>query len=157
MRARQLLWTIPIGNRPSEVLVTQDGRTAYVSIRNEDKVKVVDLQARRVTGETVVGTQPDTLQLTADGKTLNVGLRGTPAQLAFVDTTTLQVMRVDVGGTTTGHQWLSGDSRFTFIAIEGPVDLGGVAVVDNVRRKLITVYPYRGGGRPHGVYYEARP
>lgn len=152
--SRQLLWTLPIGNRPSEVLVTPDGRRAYVSIRNEDKVKVIDLQARTITGETVVGTQPDTLVLTPDGRMLIVGLRGIPAQMAFVDTTTLQVTRVDVGGTTTGHQWLSEDGRFTFIAVEGPATMGSVAVVDNVRRKLVTSYPFPGGGQPHGVFYQ---
>lgn len=153
---RQIQWTVPIGNRPSEILVTPDGRTAYVSVRNENKLKVVNLQTRTITGETTVGTQPDTLQLTPDGRTLIVALRGIPAQLAFVDTATLQVTWVDVGGTTTGHQWLSEDGRFTFVAVEGPVGLGSVAAVDNVLRKLITVYPYRGGGQPHGVFYEPR-
>ncbi|MGH2405548.1 MAG: beta-propeller fold lactonase family protein [bacterium] len=156
VRARSLSWTLVVGNRPSEILVTPDGRTAYVSIRNENKIKVVDLQRRAVTGEAAVGVQPDTLQLTSDRRTLIVGLRGVPAQLAFVDTTTLQVTWVDVGGTTTGHQWLSEDSRFTFVAVEGPGDLGSVAVVDNSRRKLITAYPYPGGGRPHGTFYEVR-
>lgn len=155
-RARTLAWTLPLGNRPSEVLVTPDGRTAYVSIRNENKVKVVDLQRRAVTGETMVGVQPDTLQLTTDRRTLIIGLRGVPAQLAFVDTTSLQVTWVEVGGTTTGHQWLNEDGRFTFVAVEGPGDLGSVAVVDNIRRKLITAYPYPGGGRPHGAFYEVR-
>lgn len=88
---RQIQWTVPIGNRPSEVLVTPDGRTAYVSVRNENKLKVVNLQTRTITGETTVGTQSDTLQLTPDGRTLIVALRGIPAQLAFVDTATLQV------------------------------------------------------------------
>ena len=156
VRGRSLTWTLPVGNRPSEVLVTPDGRTVYVSIRNENKVKVVDLQRRVITGETVVGVQPDTLQLTTDGRTLIIGLRGVPAQLAFVDTTNLQVTWVEVGGTTTGHQWLTEDGRFTFVAVEGPGDLGSVAVVDNARRKLITAYPYPGGGRPHGTFYEVR-
>ncbi|MGH2373700.1 MAG: beta-propeller fold lactonase family protein [bacterium] len=155
-RTRSIAWTLPIGNRPSEVLVTPDGHTAYVSIRNENKVKVVDLQRRGITGETTVGVQPDTLQLTTDRRTLIIGLRGVPAQLAFVDTTNLQVTWVDVGGTTTGHQWLTEDGRFTFVAVEGPGDLGSVAVVDNTRRKLITAYPYPGGGRPHGAFYEVR-
>lgn len=153
----QLLWTLPVGNRPSEVLVTPDGRTAYVSVRNEDKIKVIDVQARRITGEAVIGIQPDTLALTPDGRTLIVGLRGIPAQVAFMDTASLRVTWVEAGGTTTGHQWLSTDGRFTFIALEGPGDLGSVAVIDNIRRRLRTAYPYPGGGRPHGVYYRPGP
>ncbi len=156
VNTRQITWTLAVGNRPSEVLVTRDGRKAYVSVRNEDKVKVVDLQTRTIVGETVVGVQPDTLQLTADGRTLIIGLRGIPARMAFVDTASLHVAWVDVGAVTTGHQWLSDDSQFTFIAVEAPGTLSGVAVVDNTRRKLITVYPYPGGGLPHGVFYEPR-
>ncbi len=153
----QLLWTLPVGNRPSEVLATPDGRRAYVSVRNEDKVKVVALATRAIVGEALVGTQPDTLQLTDDGRILVVALRGTPAQVVFLDTSTLSVTTVNAGGTTTGHEWLSADSRFTFVAIEGPGDLGSVAVIDNATRKLVAMYPYPGGGRPHGVYWEARP
>lgn len=150
----RLLWTMPVGNRPSEVLVTRDGRTAFVSVRNENKVKVVDLSSRAMVGEATVGTQPDTLSLTPDGRALIVGLRGIPAQAAILDTATLKVSWVEVGGTTTGHQWLSEDGRFAFMAVEGPGELGGVAVIDIARGRLRVFYPYPRGGRPHGVYYQ---
>lgn len=148
-----LLWELVIGNNPSEILVTPDGRTAFVSIRNENKVRVVDLSGETpvIVGESVVGTQPDTLSLTNDLKTLVVGLRGTPAQMALVDTDTLAVSQVSLPGTTTGHQWLSANGRFTFIAVESP---GGVAVVDNKAGTVVDVYPYPGGSRPHGVFLE---
>lgn len=136
---------------------TPDGRSGYVSVRNEDKIKVVDLASRRITGEAAIGTQPDTLALTPDGRTLIVGLRGIPAQVAFMDTVSLRVTCAEAGGTTTGHQWLSEDGRFTFIALEGPGDFGAVGVIDNIRRKLQTAYPYPSGGRPHGVYYRSSP
>jgi YVTN family beta-propeller protein len=147
----QLLWTLVVGARPSEIVVSPDGRVGYVSVRNENKLKVVDLVNRRITAETVVGTQPDTLQLLPDGRTLVVALRGSPAQASFVDTTTLDVRRIDLPGTTTGHEWLSPDGRYTFIALEGP---GAVGVIDNSRLALVDVYAYPGGGRPHGVFYD---
>lgn len=152
----QILWTLPVGNRPSEVVVTSDARTAYVSVRNDNKLKVINLGSRAIASETTVGIQPDTLTLMGDGRTLIIGLRGIPAQAAFVDLSTLNVAWVDVGGTTTGHQWFSEESRFTFIAVEGPGDLGSVGVIDNNRRKLVTSYPYPKGGKPHGVYYQSR-
>src|SRR6478736_3270048 len=37
------LWEIPTGRRPSEVLVTPNRKTAYVSIRNDNAVKVYDV------------------------------------------------------------------------------------------------------------------
>ena len=149
-----LLWELPIGNNPSEILVTPDDRTAYVSVRNENKIRIVDLSGDipAIVGEQVIGTQPDTLQLTNDRKWLIVGLRGTPATMALMNTDTLAVRHVALTGTTTGHQWLSANSKYTFIAVETP---GGVAVVDNDAGAQVAFYPYPGGSRPHGVYYEA--
>jgi len=148
------LWSLPVGNNPSEILVTPDGRTGYVSVRNENMVKVIDLETRAITGAAFVGTMPDTLQLTNDQKTLVVALRGTPAQVAYMDTDSLTVTWVKGTGTTAGHHWLSSDSRYTFVAVEGPGSSGSVNVIDNRDLGVAGVFPYPGGGRPHGVFYE---
>jgi YVTN family beta-propeller protein len=146
------LWTLQIGNNPSEVLVTRNGATAYVSVRNENKVKVVDTALRTIVGEVVVGTMPDTLQLTDNERTLIVTLRGTPAQATYVDTETLAAQQVTVGGTGTiaGHHWLSNNSRYTYVAVEGP---GSVAVLDNHSREVAATFLWP-GTRPHGVYFD---
>lgn len=152
-RTGTLIWNLAIGNRPSEILVTEDGLTAYVTVRNENKVKVVDLTTNpgTIVAERFIGVQPDTMQLTKTG-TLVVGLRGTPAQMALMDTATLTVRWVDLPGhTTTGHQWLSAGDRFTFIAVETP---GAIAVVDNEKGELVREFPYPGGPLPHGVYFD---
>lgn len=152
-RTGELLWNLPIGNRPSEILVTDDGMTAYVTVRNEDTVKVVDLgtDPGTIVAERFIGVQPDTMQLTKTG-TLVVGLRGSPARMALMDTATLTVRWVDLPGhTTTGHQWLSAGDRFTFIAVETP---GAVSVVDNEKAELVREFPYPGGPLPHGVFFD---
>jgi hypothetical protein len=104
------LWEVPIGARPSEVLVTPNGKTAYVTVRNENVLKVLDVSGDAPagpTGEVVVGGMPDTMQITGDGKTLVVGLRSVP-QMALVDTDTLAVRHVTFQGFgISGHQWLS--------------------------------------------------
>ena len=151
-----LVWELPIGANPSEILVTPDQKTAYVSVRNENKIRIVDIggDSPLVVGDQVIGTQPDTLQLTNDRQWLIVGLRGTPATMALMNTDTLAVRHVALTGTTTGHQWLSANSKYTFIAIENP---GGLAVVDNEAGAQVAFYPYPNGlPRPHGVYYEPR-
>lgn len=72
--------------------------------------------------------------------------------MAFIDTDTLATSYLSLPGATTGHQWLSRSSRFTFIALESP---GQVGVVDNRSRRVVTTYPYPNGmTRPHGVFYE---
>jgi DNA-binding beta-propeller fold protein YncE len=154
----EILWELPIGVRPSEILVTPDGNTAYVTIRNENKVRVVDVSGDEPTlvGETFIGVQPDTMQLTNDGKTLVVGLRSLP-QMALMDTETLTVRFVTFPGySISGHEWVSANSKFTYIALES-LDLakpGAIAVVDNAAGRVVDVWTYPGGPWPHGVFYE---
>jgi YVTN family beta-propeller protein len=108
-----LIWEFPIGARPSEILVTPDGKAAYVSVRNDNKLRVLDLSgdSPQLVGETFIGVQPDTLQITNDGKTLVVGLRSIP-QLALLGTDTLQVRFVSFPGYwISGHEWLSANGK----------------------------------------------
>ena len=153
------LWEVPIGARPSEVLVTPNGKTAYVTLRNENALKVFDVSGDAPagpTGEVVVGGSPDTLQITGDGKTLVVGLRSIP-QMALVDTETLAVRHVTFQGFgISGHQWLSPNGRYTFIALESAVTTqpGAIGVVDNDSGDVLATWEYPGGPFPHGVFYE---
>jgi DNA-binding beta-propeller fold protein YncE len=157
-RTGDLIWEHTVGNRPSEVLVDRD--VAYVSVRNDNVIRAYDVSGDTpaLLGQAEANFQPDTLSLTNDKRTLIVGLRGTPARMAFIDTLALTTEYLSLPGVTTGHQWLSRNSRFTFIALEGspaPPVSGQVAVVDNRTRTLVTTYPYPNGRpRPHGVFYE---
>jgi DNA-binding beta-propeller fold protein YncE len=152
-----------VGKGPSEVAVTSDGKRAYVSIRDEDLVRVVDLSSpgapRLLDPPIGVGDQPDTLQLTPDGRTLVVASRGTPARVDLVDTASGSVRPLEISrATTTGHQALSRDGQFTFVAIEGamgkdePEGVPGVAVIDNRTGEVTRRFEYPSGGRPHGVF-----
>jgi DNA-binding beta-propeller fold protein YncE len=149
-------WEIDIGIRPSEVLVTKDGTTAYVSVRNENAIKVLNLSGDRPVVEAVVpiGEMPDTLRLTKDGETLVVGLRSVP-QVAFMDTEALTVrqVKIDTHGIS-GHEWLSRSGGITFIALESP---GSLAAIDTDTGDVLYDMPYPTGLlRPHGVFFEPR-
>lgn len=159
-RTGELLCNTMVGADPSEILVTPNGRTGYVSVRRENKIKELDVSGDCpvLTGrEAVIGTMPDTLQLTNDSRTLVVTLRGTPAQISLMDTESLAVRLVDIPGhTTTGHHWLSANGKYTFVAVESPA---GLAVVDNKTGAVIADYAYPsppGGTRAHGVFYTPR-
>ena len=111
---------------------------------------MVDLERREIIRTIALGPVPDSLQLSANEKLLTVGLRGTPAQVAIVDTETFDYDLVTIGGTGTiaGHQWTSPNGHFTFAAFEGPG--AGVAVIDHKQNNAVVQtldYP----GRPHGV------
>jgi len=154
----QRLWEVPLGLRPSEVLVTPNGKTLYATVRNENLVRIWDVSGGRpeLVRDVRIGTQPDTMRLTPDGKTLVVGLRGMP-QLALMNTQTLAVRHVTFDGYgISGHQWLSDDGKYTFIALEAAVTTqpGAIAVVDNDTAARVDLWRYPGGPWPHGVYYE---
>jgi len=154
----QILWEIPIGTRPSEVLVTPNRKTAYVSVRNDNAIRIVDLRGDvpTVVGETFIGVQPDTLQLANDGKTLVVGLRSIP-QMALLDTRTRDVRWVDFTGYgISGHEWLSANGKRTYIALESLDNTkpGAIAVVRNRTAEVLQTWTYPGGPQPHGVFYE---
>jgi DNA-binding beta-propeller fold protein YncE len=155
-RTGNIIWELPVGLRPSEVLVTDNGRTAYVSVRNENKLLIVDVSGESPTilGGVTIGGQPDTLALTPNGSTLVVGLRSTP-QVAFFDTESWAVQSITIAGHgISGHQALSANGKFTFIAMENP---GSLVVIDNATETVVGDYPYpTGRPRPHGVFYEAR-
>jgi len=157
---RPPVWEITVGRRPSEVLVF-DG-IAYVSVRNDHVVRAYDVSAGTPAAalwEAEAQFSPDTLSITNDGQTLIVGLRGTPARMAFIDTDSHATQYLALPGTTTGHQWLSRNGRFTYIAIERnatpPGQTGAIGVVDNRLRSVVAVYPYPNGRlQPHGVFFE---
>jgi DNA-binding beta-propeller fold protein YncE len=155
----ELIWEFGIGTRPSEILVTPNRKTAYVTVRNDDRVRVLDISGDLpvLSGETFIGRQPDTMQMTNDGKTLVVGLRSTP-QMALMDTDTLEVRFVTFPGYgISGHEWLSANGKFTFIALESAdtTRAGGIGVVDNRTGEVLDIWTYPGGPWPHGVFYES--
>ena len=154
----KMIFGIAVGNRPSEVVVAPGGRTAYVSVRgSENKIKAIDVKKHAVVGEVSLGQQPDTLQLTPNGKLLLVGMRGLPAELDVVAVPSLTVVAavtVAEAGTLAGHNWISANGRYSFISYEGG-SRAGVAVVDHkTGHRVVARYPYPGGGRPHGVFYD---
>lgn len=72
LRERHVTRSIPVGSRPHSVVLSDDGRVAYVSNRWSNSVSVVDLTTGEVTGELAVGTGPSGLTLTPDGSRLYV-------------------------------------------------------------------------------------
>jgi DNA-binding beta-propeller fold protein YncE len=157
-RTGQLLWRLSVPNA-HELVITRNGKIAYVSARTGNAIRIVDLKRQVVIASFPLGPAPDTLQLSANEKLLTVGLRGSPAQVAFVDTRTLESELVRIGpvlDTTTiaGHQWTSRNGRFTFAAYEGGTH-PGVAVIDHrAANHVVQTLSY--DGRPHGVAFARR-
>lgn len=153
-----ILWSLNVGNQPSEVTVTPDGRVGYVTVRGENRVKVLDLETPAIISSVAVGTQPDTVLLTPDGRLLTVALRGNPAQMTIVDTATLTATIVPLTGSLAGHHDVSPDGRLTYVAVEGGTGLPpGIAIVDNALAEQVgfILHPLP-GAKPHGLWLEPR-
>jgi hypothetical protein len=139
-----------------ELVVTHDGKHAYVSRRTVNRLALINLEDHTFEDLLALGL-PDSLELSANEKLLTVGLRTMPGQLAVVDTWTLEYQLVTLGApgetTTLGaHQWTSPSGRYTFAAFEGGA-APGVAVIDHFAGNLVVQrlsYP----GRPHGVDHD---
>jgi DNA-binding beta-propeller fold protein YncE len=151
-RTGTILWRMMV---PAihEIAITHNDKTAYVSRRGANRLAIVDLEQHTYADALTLGL-PDTLQLSANERLLTVGLRVAPAQLAVVDTSSLQYELVTLslpGETTTigGHQWTSPSGWFTFASFEGGAH-PGLAVIDHRAGNAVVQrldYP----GRPHGV------
>lgn len=151
-RTGTVLWrmTIPAIH---EMAITHNEKIAYVTRRGANRLAIVDLEERSYTDVLTLGL-PDTLQLSADQTLLTVGLRTSPAQLAVIDTGSLNAQivtltRPEEPTTIAGHQWTSPSGRFTFASFEGGAH-PGLAVVDHKAGNVVVQrldYP----SRPHGV------
>lgn len=151
VRAGELLWTASVP-AAHELIVSANGRFAYVSCRSDNKIRILGLVDRSVR-DFVTVPRPDTLQLAANGKQLTVGLRNGP-NLAVVDTGSASVTTIAIpDGTLAGHQWTSTNGHRTFVAYEGSP--AGTAVIEHVTNAIAQTLVYPGGGQPHGIAYLA--
>jgi YVTN family beta-propeller protein len=69
----EVVGRVEVGPEPRGVVLSDDGRTAYVAVGVSNEVVRVDLDARRVTGRLPVGREPRGIARTPDGTRLVVG------------------------------------------------------------------------------------
>jgi DNA-binding beta-propeller fold protein YncE len=123
-------------------------------------VKRIDLDTRTVTGAVAVGVQPESVMLTPNERTLVASLRGSPASLAFVDTTNLTLLgtvQIAGAGTFGDLAVITRNGRHVYATFDaGPTGTGGVAVIDVRKRKVVATWAYPGTGRPHGIWYSTK-
>ena len=92
--------TIAVGVMPWDVVISADGKTAYVANPDSDSISVISTASRTVTATVSVPGDPDTLGLTADGSQLWIGQLSL-AYVTLLDTRTDTVAgRLNLGGST---------------------------------------------------------
>ncbi|HEV3173713.1 MAG TPA: cytochrome D1 domain-containing protein [Actinocrinis sp.] len=123
--SHKILKTIPGGmNAPDQVVLSPDGRTAYVS-GSGDSVLKVNVAAKRVAAAIPVGGDQGSISLSPDGGRLYVVK--TTARVAVVDTRTDAVIRTIDVGPEPGPLVLSADGRRAYVPSSR---LGTLDVID---------------------------
>ncbi|WZO97013.1 cytochrome c peroxidase [Isosphaeraceae bacterium EP7] len=84
---------VEVGPEPRGVVVSPDGKTAYVAVGVANEVVRVDLDAMKVTGRVAVGREPRSLALTPDGSRL-IAANSRGRTLSFIDPATFQVVNM---------------------------------------------------------------
>ncbi len=98
--AGQVTATIGVGELPWDIVLSADGKTAYVANPDSDTVSVISTAANAVTATVTVPGDPDTLGLTPDGSQLWIGQLSL-AYVTLLDTKTATVAgRLNLGGST---------------------------------------------------------
>ena len=87
----------PKGFRPEDItpvglIMTKNGKTAYIGLGAANHIAVVDVGTRKPTDYVLVGKRPWSLALTGDEKTLFVA-NGKSDDVSVIDTGSLKVRR----------------------------------------------------------------
>jgi YVTN family beta-propeller protein len=80
--------TLPLRGMPWDVVLSQDGNRAYVSVSQLDQVAVIDVAARKIVSTIPTGRRPQALSITPDGATV-VAANMNAGTVTYIDAKTL--------------------------------------------------------------------
>jgi len=131
--ADKVVVQVRVGLHPAHVVLTPDGRFAYVTNGGESTVSVVDTQARRVAATIPVGASPHGIRLSPDGKEAYVAnLKG--GTVSVIDTEARrEVAKIPVGRGP-AQVGFTPDGRLAFASLSQE---DRVVVIDPAARKVI--------------------
>lgn len=137
---------IPVGKHPAHVVLTPDGRFAYVTNGGENTVSVVETEARRVTATIPVGAYPHGIRISPDGREAYVAnlKGGTVSVIDLREGKEVAQIPVGKGPAQTGF---APDGRLAFVSLSQE---NKVALIDPAARKVLKKIPV--GTVPIQVY-----
>jgi len=83
----QMVAEIPVGKKPRGTAISADGRLAYVSDQPNNRLVMVDLVARKVSGTIALGESPEGVGISPDGRWVVAAVEESN-QVVFIDTAT---------------------------------------------------------------------
>jgi YVTN family beta-propeller protein len=128
---------VVVGMHPAHVVVTPDGRFAYVTNGGENTVSVVDTAAQRVVATIAVGAYPHGVRISPDGKQAYVAnlKSGT---VSVIDAETRKPVAQIRAGKGPAQIGFTPDGRLAFVSLSQE---NSVAVIDPAARKVIRKLP----------------
>ena len=124
---------VPVGTHPAHVVVSPDGRLAYVTNGGDNTVSVIDTSAQRVVATIPVGKSPHGLRISPDGKQVYVAnLKG--GTVSVIDTVSQKEVAQVPAGKGPAQVGFTPDGQLAFVSLS---EENAVAVIDPATRKVI--------------------
>ncbi|HNV60944.1 MAG TPA: cytochrome D1 domain-containing protein, partial [Rhodoferax sp.] len=124
---------VPVGTHPAHVVVSPDGRFAYIANGGDNTVSVIDTSARSLVATIPVGQLPHGLRIGPDGKEVYVAnLKG--GTVSVIDTASQKEVAQVLVGKGPAQVGFTPDGRFAFVSLS---EESAVAVIDPATRKVI--------------------
>jgi YVTN family beta-propeller protein len=124
---------IAVGNSPAHVVLSADGRFAYVTNGGDNTVSVIDTASQQVVAVIPVGTAPHGMRISPDGKQAYVAnlKSGT---VSVIDTETRKEVTQIPAGKGPAQVGFTPDGKLAFVSLSGEDQ---VAVIDPATRTVI--------------------
>jgi YVTN family beta-propeller protein len=124
---------VPVGSHPAHVVLTPDGRFAYVTNGGQNTVTVIDTDAKRAVATVAVGAYPHGARVSPDGRQAYVAdLKG--GTVSVIDTQTHQpVAKIEVGKGP-AQVGFTPHGRLAFVSLS---EENSVAVIDPRAQKVL--------------------
>lgn len=128
-----VLAKVPVGLHPAHVVLTPDGRFAYVTNGGDNTLSVIDASTQRLVSTIAVGKFPHGIRVSPDGRQAYVAnLKG--GTVSVVDTAgQKEVTQIPVGKGP-AQVGFTPDGRLAFVSLSGE---NAVAVIDPATRKVL--------------------
>jgi len=123
---------VPVGMHPAHVVLTPDGRYAYVTNGGDNTVSVVDSATQRVVDTIPVGAYPHGVRISPDGTQVYIAnLKG--GTVSVIDTESRKQVAQIAVGKGPAQVGFTADGRFAFVSLS---EENRVALIDPASRKV---------------------
>ena len=136
-----LIFSVPTDDQ-GRIVLSPDGRFAYVTEETGDRLRVVDLKAGATLDTIDVGSRPIALDITPDGKKLYVSNLGS-SDLTVVDLERGEVVGQIVIGARPGEVRITPDGLRAYVS---NLNRGVISVLDLASDRVVGAIQLDGGG-----------